>query len=246
MVLFFSNQLSAQTRDRLPCVDKEFSVVAHLFKDSIGNFNITETEINNLFNAVNGDFAPICVSFKVCEFQYHDNWEYSVHNADQEWGELQNLYHVKNRINFFYVDTIKIPLNACGYAGLGAIGDFYSSGIVIQIGCGTKTHSHELGHYFSLEHTFEDFGTTELVNGANCLTAADGICDTPADPFIKGSDMSIWLDGCRFIYTGLDANGEFYDPIVGNIMSYYPCSCGFTDDQFHQMATHYLNNIGMW
>ena len=30
----------AQTTDRLPCVDKKFSVVAHIFKDSLGNTRI--------------------------------------------------------------------------------------------------------------------------------------------------------------------------------------------------------------
>ncbi len=246
LTLILCDSIEAQTKDRLPCIDKEFSIVAHLFKDTFGVYNITEAEINTTIDGVNNDFAPICVSFKVCEFQYHDNWEYSVHNADEEWGEMQNLYHVKNRINIFYVDTIKIPENACGYAGLGAIGNVSGSGIVIEIGCGIGTHSHELGHYFGLEHTFMDNGTTELADGSNCLTTADGICDTPADPFIKGSDMSLWLSGCKFISTIRDANGDFYDPIVGNIMSYYPCSCGFTDGQFHKMAETYYSSIGMW
>lgn len=243
----------AQTTDRLPCVDKKFSVIAHIFKDSLGSPGITQATINDLFDAVNTDFAPICISFEICEFQYHDNYQYDLHNRPLEWQEIQALYHVNNRINIYYVAAIEEPSGVCGFAGLGQIGNLSTSGIVIQKSGGccdmtSKTHSHEIGHYFGLPHTFMEFGTTELVDGSNCTTDADGICDTPADPFIKGSSMALWLDGCRFISTDLDANGEFYDPLVGNIMSYYPdeCGCSFTHDQYDVMAETYLNNIGQW
>lgn len=243
----------SQTTDRLPCVDKKFSVVAHIFRDSLGAPNITEALILTSFNRVNIDFAPICVSFEVCEFRYHDNFQYDEHDTDLHWDEMQTLYHVKNRINVYYVNTILMPENACGYAGLGAIGNLTSSGIVIMksggcCGAGSKTHSHEMGHYFGLPHTFMDGPTTELVDGSNCLTTADGICDTPADPYIHPSPMSDYVNNCRFVYMGLDANGDYYDPLVGNIMSYYPdaCGCSFTHDQYKKMAATYYSQIGMW
>jgi hypothetical protein len=254
VVLIFSLQIGfAQTNNRLPCVDKKFSVVAHIFNDSLGNPGITEATILDLFEAVNVDFAPICISFEVCEFQYHDNFQYDAHNRPEQWQEMQNLYHEENRINIYYVNAIVEPTGVCGYAGLGQITNTTASGIVIQKSgtCCTltsKTHSHEMGHYFGLEHTFMDAGTNELADGSNCATAGDGICDTPADPFINGSAMALWLDGCRFISTNLDANGDYYDPIVGNIMSYYPddCACGFTHEQYDKMAETYLSNPGQW
>ncbi len=226
----------AQTIKRLPCIDKQFSIVAHIFKDSLGNFPATEAQINNWIAETSDYFDSICITFKVCEFQYHDNFTYTRHNADEEWAEMQVLYHVKNRINIFYVDSIEIPEFACGYAGLGAINNLNSSGIVIMSGCGTGTHAHEMGHYFGLEHTFMDSQTTELVNGSNSLVTADGIADTPADPYIHPSPMFNYINGCRFISMLTDANGDFYDPIVGNIMSYYPCRCSFTHQQYLKMA----------
>ncbi|TNE54714.1 MAG: hypothetical protein EP338_06140 [Bacteroidetes bacterium] len=246
--------LFSQTKDRLPCVDKKFSVVAHIFRDTTGLENISESQIISIFDKVNQDFAPICISFEVCEFQYHDNFQYDQHARDPDWDEMQNLYHVKNRINVYYVKTIEDPAGACGYAGLGDITNFYQSGIVIQKTgscCQTtsKTHSHELGHYFGLPHTFAASGVTdELVDASNCATSGDQICDTPADPYIDGTPPSQWVVDCRFINTLKDANDEFYDPLVGNIMSYYPdeCSCGFTDDQFKQMVKTYLAKIGQW
>jgi hypothetical protein len=249
--LFLFTAAFGQTMDRLPCVDKKFSVVAHIFLDSLGNAGVTETQITEAFEGANSDFADICISFEVCEFVYHPNFEYDRHDREQEWEELQVLYHQENRINVFYVNKIEVPEKVCGYAGLGQIANTVFSGIVIQKTggcCGQQTHSHELGHYFGLEHTFEG-GGIELADGSNCETAGDGICDTPADPYVHPSPVEDYVDdNCRFIFMGQDANGDYYDPITGNIMSYYPgaCTCGFTHGQLKKMALHYLNNIGMW
>lgn len=249
-LLCFSDY-SAQIKERLPCVDKKVSVVAHIFYDSLGNTNTTESEILQAFNIVNKDFAPICISFEVCEFLYHENYQYDEHEQPLDWLEMQHLYHVNHRLNVYYVTNINVPLGACGFAGLGAIQDPYKDGVVIKKLCcapTVKTHSHELGHYFGLEHTWMAGGTDELVDGSNCSTAGDRICDTPADPYVQGPPMTTWLSNCRFIYTTKDANGDYYDPFVGNIMSYYPdeCSCGFTDDQFRRMAQTYLNGSQHW
>jgi hypothetical protein len=249
-LLFFVTAFS-QTMDRLPCVDKKFSVVAHIFLDSLGGAGITETQILDAFEGASSDFSPICISFEVCEFVYHPEFEYNIHNSDLQWEELQILYHQQNRINVFYVNSIEEPAGACGYAGLGNINNVDSNGIVIEKTpgcCGQRTHSHELGHYFNLEHTFEGNGI-ELADGSNCETAGDGICDTPADPYVYPSPPENYVDGgCHFIYMGLDANGDYYDPLTGNIMSYYPkeCGCGFTHGQLKKMALYYLDNIGMW
>ena len=228
--------VSAQTKKRLPCIDKKFSIVAHIFKDSLGNNAASEAAINAAINGVNGYFDSICITFQVCEFQYHDNFTYTKHNSDEEWAEMQTLYHVKNRINIFYVDSIEVPEGVAGYAGLGAINNLNSGGIVIMGSGGVGVHSHEMGHYFGLEHTFMDSQTTELVNGSNSLTTADNIADTPADPYVFPNPMIDYVNGCRFISMLQDANGDYYDPTVGNIMSYYPCRCSFTCQQYLKMA----------
>lgn len=243
--------LTAQTIDRLPCIDKTFSVVVHIVQDSLGNANITQNAILKDFDSLNVRFAPICVSFEICEFRYIVNDLYDTIRIGS-WDEMQTLYHVENRINVFYANDIKYPdPAACGFAGFGAIGNLNSEGIVIKKGCDENTLAHELGHYFGLPHTFEPNGaySAELADGSNCLTTGDQICDTPADPFVKGDSPAAYVNsGCEFISMKKDANGDYYDALPGNIMSYYPdaCKCGFTHDQYKTMADTYLSNTGMW
>ncbi len=241
-----------QTKNRLPCIDKEFSVVVHIVTDSLGNPGIAAPAISAAFAALDDYFAPICLSFKVCEFRYVDNFRYNKHNQDLHWEEMQTLYHEKNRINVYYVNEIIIPSGVEGYAGLGQIVNLNSSGIVLKKNAGgytgSKTLPHEMGHFFGLEHTFEGNGV-ELVDGSNCATHGDKVCDTPADPFVDGDNVGDYVNaGCEFISPKKDANGDFYNALVGNIMSYYPdfCDCGFTDGQYQKMANTYLSSPNMW
>jgi hypothetical protein len=248
--------LTAQVKERLPCIDKEFSVVVHITQDSLGNRIVTEQLIQEAVDTLNTYFAPICVSFAICEFRYIENYWYDDFNRANHWDEMQNLYNQNNRINLYFVREILDPAGACGFATLGGIRDLDEGGIVIKKqplcmagdGGNFRTLNHEMGHYFSLLHTFEGSGV-ELVSGTNCGTAGDGICDTTADPFVEGDDTGAYVNNeCRFISGKRDAEGRFYNPIVGNIMSYYPdrCNCGFTHSQYMRMAQFYLGQKGMW
>jgi hypothetical protein len=87
-----------------------------------------------------------------------------------------------------------------------------------------KVIVHEFGHYFGLYHTAEQatFGI-EKVDGSNCETAGDRICDTPADP---GELYSVYVNPSGCYMQGLKEKGtglEYY-PMIQNYMSYYnPC-----------------------
>jgi len=240
-------------RDKpIPCLNKKFSIIVHIVRDSFGLPGIPEMMVEENIETLNKDFEPMCVSFEVCEFRYIDNFQYdTLELARNEWAELQTIYHQENRINLFLVTTIDTdnPSVICGFANLEGITKTQDGGIVMLkscIGADFRSLSHEMGHYFGLLHTFEGQGV-ELVDGSNCTVVGDLICDTPADPYMPGQNLenfiNIDVDGdgkleCRFINGARDANGEYYRPDVGNIMSYYPdeCKCGFTKDQFAKMA----------
>jgi len=81
------------------------------------------------------------------------------------------------------------------------------------------------------------------------------LCDTPADPlgqtFISAADQLLvdqmmldttFIRGCEFVYEIKDPNGEYYQPDMGNIMSNYPCKCGFTQDQYRLMVETILKS----
>lgn len=228
-----------QTVDRLPCIDKKFSIVVHIVRDSLGETPYLEADILSDLDSLNKNFAPICVSFDICEFQYIDNHLYLEVDKDKQWKEIQVSYNLENRINVYYVSTILNPAGA-GFATLAGINDSLKGGIVLS-SSGEKGLSHEMGHYFGLKHTFETEDGVELVDGSNCATAGDKICDTPADP-------NSTLDPLTCEFTGLDKdpNDEYYDPLVNNMMSYYVAEClcnpTFTREQYKRMATTYLSN----
>ncbi|MBL4708188.1 MAG: hypothetical protein JKY48_07095 [Flavobacteriales bacterium] len=244
VILFFAFVYYGQARNSpLPCLNKRFSIVAHLVKDTLGNTNITEADINSAIDSLNIQFAPICVSFEVCEFRTVDNYQYDDLRFDNQSDELAIKNRLKSRINMFFTQDFTNE-DICGRATLGGIAS--SGNVFIDKDCtvpGDFTIAHEMGHFFGLKHTFEE-PSTQLVDGTDCETTGDGICDTPADPYVNGITISAYIDmpECRFISPDKDANGDFYDPHVGNIMSYYPCACEFTDGQYKKMAETYLSS----
>lgn len=227
----------------VPCLNKKLSIIAYLVKDSLGETTITEQEVRDAIDSANKDFAPICLSFTVCNFVYVDNYQYDIYhvmpNADNldDETEMLDLYYKPRVINMYFVTDVPSDPQ-CGHAYMPPTpwNPDTVDLVVIKKPClPTKAISHELGHFFGLYHTFENTGS-ELVNGSNCTVAGDSLCDTPADP--KGA-----VDGgCNF--TGpifKDNNGDWYFPPVDNIMSYYDdCPCRFSREQYFRMAQQYL------
>lgn len=237
----------------LPCLDKKFTIVAHIVKDTMGLTNITEADILTAIDTLNFYFEPICASFEICEFRIIDNYQYDNPKNPNEWEQMQVKFHQENRINIFFVNRLLWSSDPCGFGTPKGIEMLESGGILMVKGCipaVPKGLTHEMGHYFGLEDTNRGEGI-EHVNGDNCETEGDEICDTPSDPYVNGTDVLQYIDplNCRFIYPGVDENGDFYRTHTSNIMSMYPevCKCGFTHEQFVKMAGSYLEAVGkMW
>lgn len=105
-----------------------------------------------------------------------------------------------------------------------------------------KTEAHEIGHFFTLNHTFYGWESVNATtynnqnvpayigwgsqteaaartgNQANCQYAADGFCDTPADYF---SDRT----PCPYNPQMKDRYGNAIDPDESNMMSYAYDNC---------------------
>lgn len=228
----------------LPCINKTFSIIAHIVRDAAGEAGVMEASITNQVNVMNQYFDPICVTFEVCEFRYIDNFQYDSLEQFSEWQAMDIKYHENNRINMFFV-TFASP--TVGFTALNGI-QFLETGGICVVKSAVTAMSHEMGHYFGLYDTYEST-VAELVDGSNCANAGDSICDTPADPYVSGDNVNNYLSGCRFISELKDANDEYYNPDVGNIMSPYPvlCWCGFTREQYVRMVdTYRSSNPKMW
>lgn len=233
----------------LPCVNKEFNLVAHIVRDSMGDLNILESDIAAAVDTLNKYYAPVCMSFNLCEVLVIDNFQYDNTEDENEWNELKVKYLLENRINVFFVETIDWDENEeCGFADVGAIMMMDGPGAILMKKTCTvdepKSLVHEMGHFFGLLHTFDTEAGEELVSGDNCEEAGDLICDTPADPYQIGQAVENYVDvemGCRFIDGSSDKEGQVYIPHVGNFMSYYPdtCKCGFTYGQYQRMVDKY-------
>jgi hypothetical protein len=106
-----------------------------------------------------------------------------------------------------------------------------------------KTEAHEIGHFFTLPHTFNGWENedaeilyngvnapkviggkyTELVTrgaGSNCSVAADAFCDTEAD-----YHSTALIQTCSFTPATFDTTGATLNPDESNIMSYYNDAC---------------------
>jgi hypothetical protein len=249
IIYFFasSNTVTAQTKTDLPCIDKKFSIVAHLVLDSLGSSGVTEAEINSGIALLNNAFKDICIFFEVCVFENIENFSYNTFNQDSSLNELISTYNKKNRINMYFVSQIIAPAGENGLATQNGITILDTSAIIIRKGNDIFSNmAHQMGHYFGLLNTFGET-TTELVDGSNCATTGDNLCDTPADPYLINETIASHITGCRFISTKKDAKGQYYQPHVANFMSnYVNCGCEYSRSQLKIMADTYNAGKGMW
>jgi hypothetical protein len=136
-------------------------------------------------------------------------------------------------INIWIVNKIDGNSTAPGgYAYFPEYNSAITDGIVLQasvVDGSNKTIVHEMGHTFSLYHTFYD-GASETTCAANgsCALQGDMICDT--EPHLAAFDCSATVNSCTsnpFIVTDVPHNYT----VQNNYMSYTNCQWMFTADQ---------------
>ena len=184
----FNTTLMGQKKN-LPCLNKEFNVVANIVMTEADTPAVSADSIFGVMEKVNALFEPICVSFKICTLDTIANFRYdSVSRTD--WEEMQVIYHQQRKINMFWVSQFDFDSTLCGVSELLGIANTENGGILMLGGdCVNEfAIAHELGRFFGIPYTFGEGieRTAELVRQENCAETGDLFCDTPADPYKLG------------------------------------------------------------
>jgi len=198
---------------------------------------LREINISKWLGELNNLFLPYRIQFYECG-SFTTFVSSTLHNFDITEEPQLSAYYILNVINIYAFGTVSSNGTSLGgYSHLPPSSDR----IVLSKAGGTlfdnKVFIHEMGHYMGLYHTHgkTNQGTIdELVNGINCLTAGDDVCDMPADPNILASVNF----NCVYLGLARDVNNQAYMPDVHNHMSYAHSTCRnrFSVGQMNRMA----------
>lgn len=220
----FEGNLNSRTTPSGICINVFF----HIVRESDGTGGINPANINVILQNLNEAFNPHRIYINNFGVDFIDSSTY-YNLATNEFNGLISINNISNAINFYLV-------NSAPYAGRAQ--DILSKNLVVVNNSAlSPTSPHELGHCLNLWHTHhgrgcdDTNGCTENINGANCSSCGDFVCDTPADPCVLG----LIDNNCQ--YTG----GGGFSPDVTNIMSYGGwCRTNFTEGQSNRIRNALL------
>ncbi len=222
-------------------------VTLHLVGDDAGSGHFPLEQAIQAMCLLNAQFEPTRIRFYLMPtdpVRYYNNSSWNDHDFSDGFDMLSTVVPpLRNRLNIFVVAN---PAGNCGYAWLDAV--------VMRTTCSGPdniTWAHEVGHHFSLPHTFSgwegfewNYGVAapeqidgywvEKVDRTNCLWAGDGFCDTPPDYL----NYRWQCDSTgRSLSAQLDPDGVSFRSDGSLIMSYSfdRCSGRFSPEQIMAM-----------
>ena len=211
---------------------KSINVFFHVVRQTNGAGGLTQAQVDNVLCILNADFFDHYITFVETGRAFINNDYYFFSFNETKFGEIIDVNDSDDRIDIYLLPE--------GASWAGQAAGIPSTAIVIEGDLSqTSVSSHEVGHCLGLYHTHSGRGCNdgencqEAINGSNCSTCGDLVCDTPADPCLTGN-----VDGtCS--YTG----GGGFTPNVSNYMSYtFPdCMDNFTVGQRNRM--HSMINL---
>jgi hypothetical protein len=196
-------------------------IAGHIVRRTNGTGGLSLSQYFQSIDDANFYFANSGIQFYSLGIDYIDDDDLFNETAGAEIDILRQMNVVPAAINVYYAP------NLTGLCGISSFTFSSVQGIVMDNDCSgvpsnPSTMPHEIGHYFNLYHTHETAFGAELVNGSNCGSAGDLLCDTPADPNLFDS---VTYPSCFWGGSATDANGDLYDPDEHQIMSYTTPLC---------------------
>ncbi|AUS07067.1 T9SS type A sorting domain-containing protein [Pseudotamlana carrageenivorans] len=211
----YSTVNNKSTNDEAICINIYF----HIVRETNGSGGINPNQLDNIVNNLNLFYNVFDIYFSNIGFDYINNSNY-VQVSESEANALGQINNQSNAINYYIVDAL---WNTGGGFVTGTALSIPSNRLIIRNDrVLSSTSPHEVGHCLNLLHTFETYYCAEAINGSNCSSCGDLVCDTPADA-----------------NTG---NSGGYSPDLTNIMSYYSNRDHFTDGQSIRMKSAILSN----
>lgn len=243
-------------------------IVVHIIHNN-GPENITDAQVQTGINHLNQIFAAanpqgLNTNIQFCLAKQNPDGGYTTginrvvspltnmtcETQDLELKELIR-WDPTRYINIWLVNEItslNMGASMAGYAYYPALHGTPIDGIVNEAAIfgsslnGSKVHTHEVGHYLGLYHTFEGG-----CSNANCQTDGDHVCDTPPDNSTSAVQCGNAPNTCNTDDDDLSANNPFrpvangglgdQTDMIENYMDYGYQSCQnqFTQGQVDRM-----------
>lgn len=219
---------------------KYYKILFHIVRQTDGtinnDFNVNEN-ISKAILYMNSKFIDANVQFYVCDLHYIDDDRFYNFDISNDQNLIMDTYNQDDAINIYLFNTMydEIKGDMWGYTYMPFTATQGKNIIALRYSTFEElsTITHEMGHFFGLPHTHNDFSNQvdEFVDGSNCQTAGDCFCDTPADPKMDfANDVN---EDCEYILNKVDAHGDIYEPATDLIMSYarHKCRTRFSLEQ---------------
>lgn len=224
---------------------KYVPIYFHLVGDASGDGKIKERLVLDQLCALNEAYAPMDMRFYLKPHTTYGLFDYTINNNNVYNNQNNTFLMQTKRHNYalnVYIVEATTSEDAAAYYSIP--NDWVVSRKSYINGNTTNaTLPHEVGHFFSLWHTFLGFevnpftttspgwpvapvvspysgaGTiyTEYQNASNCATASDKICDTPPD-YNFGS---LFFNCPTYSGGAKDPGGALVNPMENNFMGYF-------------------------
>ncbi|TAE45895.1 MAG: hypothetical protein EAZ89_21025, partial [Bacteroidetes bacterium] len=219
----------------------QIPVVFHLVARSNGSSQTQAWRVLQALCELNEQFEAAGIRFFLPEQgirQVNQTSLFTQHYLSANQQQMRNL-RADSALNIFVVQNAG-PSGEQNVVGYFDAGDDWLVLRRDMLRSGNKALAHECGHFFGLLHphygwdvqawtqpgpapalSSDGITATERMDGSNCQSAGDQLCDTPPD-YNVGLD---WQQSCHYAGGVQDPAGTLLDPAEGLIMSYFNDSC---------------------